>query len=70
MSPGSFLNIVLGEHVDLMTSSQLPKEIPNIPERYYSNTGYSYGPGIKLKDEQYLSEGSFYWSGKGGPTYC
>jgi CubicO group peptidase (beta-lactamase class C family) len=69
MSPGSFLNIVLGEHVDLMTSSQLPKEIPNIPERYYSNTGYSYGLGIKLKDEQYLSEGSFYWSGKGGTIF-
>jgi CubicO group peptidase (beta-lactamase class C family) len=69
MTPGAFPNIVRGEHVALMTSSQLPKEIPSIPERYYSNTGYSYGLGIKLKDEQYLSEGSFYWSGKGGTIF-
>jgi len=69
MTPESYADIVRSEHVGLMTTSQLPKEIPTIPERYYTNSGYSYGLGIKLKDEEYLSEGSFYWAGKGGTIF-
>jgi CubicO group peptidase (beta-lactamase class C family) len=69
MTPEFYPDIVRREHVELMTSSQLPQDIPTIPERYYTNSGYSYGLGIKLKDEQYLSKGSFYWAGKGGTIF-
>lgn len=69
MTPEFYPDIVRSEHIALMTTSQLPKEIPTIPERYYTNSGYSYGMGIKLKDEKHLSEGSFYWAGKGGTIF-
>jgi CubicO group peptidase (beta-lactamase class C family) len=69
LTPESYPDIVSSEHIALMTTSQLPTDIPTIPERLYSNSGYSYGLGVKLKDEQYLSEGSFYWAGKGGTIF-
>lgn len=69
MTPRSYPDIVSSEHVTLMTTNQLPKEISTIPERYYSNSGYSYAMGVKVKDEQYLSEGSFYWAGRGGTIF-
>lgn len=69
MKPEFYPDIVRSEHVALMTTSQLPKDIPTIPERYYTNSGYGYGMGVKLKDEQYLSAGSFYWAGKGGTIF-
>jgi CubicO group peptidase (beta-lactamase class C family) len=69
MTPESYPDIVRSEHAALMTTSQLPKDIPIIPERYYTNSGYSYGLGVKLKDEQYLSKGSFYWAGRGGTVF-
>jgi len=69
MTPQSYPDIVQSDQVTLMTTSQLPNEIPTIPERYYTNSGYSYGMGIKLKDEKYLSKGSFYWAGKGGTIF-
>ncbi|MFT5297762.1 MAG: CubicO group peptidase (beta-lactamase class C family), partial [Colwellia sp.] len=69
MTPESYPDIVHAEHVALMTTNQLPKDIPTIPDRMYTNSGYSYGMGVKLKDEQYLSEGSFYWAGNGGTIF-
>jgi CubicO group peptidase (beta-lactamase class C family) len=69
MTPQAYPDIVLSKHVTQMTQSQLPKAIPTIPERYYTNSGYSYGLGVKLKDEQYLAKGSFYWAGKGGTMF-
>jgi CubicO group peptidase (beta-lactamase class C family) len=69
MTPESYPDIVQSEDVALMTSSQLPKVIPTIPERYYSNSGYGYGLGVKIQDEQFLSKGSFYWAGKGGTIF-
>lgn len=69
MTPGSYPDIVRSADLALMTSSQLPQAIPTIPERYYSNSGYGYGLGVKLQDEEYLSKGSFYWAGKGGTIF-
>ena len=34
-----------------------------------SNSGYGLGIGVKLKNEEYLSEGSVYWAGKGGTFF-
>lgn len=69
MTPDSYRTIVKSKHVALMTTNQLPTDIPEIPARYYTNSGYSYGIGVKLKDEEYLSKGSFYWAGKGGTIF-
>jgi len=69
MTPDSYPDIVRSEHIAHMTTSQLPKDIPSIPERYYTNSGFGYGLGVKLKDEEYLSAGSFYWSGSGGTIF-
>ena len=69
MTPKFYPDIVSGEHATLLTTNQLPTDIREIPARYYTNSGYSYGMGIKLKDEDYLNKGSFYWAGKGGTVF-
>jgi CubicO group peptidase (beta-lactamase class C family) len=69
MTPTAYPDIVNTEQVTLMTTSQLPTDIPTIPERYYTHSGYSYGMGIKLENEPFLSQGSFYWAGKGGTIF-
>jgi len=69
MTPEFYPDIVSADLVALMTTNQLPKHIPTIPERIYTNSGYSYGLGVKLKNEEYLSKGSFYWAGKGGTIF-
>lgn len=69
MTPNAYPDIVTAEQVALMTTSQLPADIPTIPERLYTNSGYSYGMGVKLQDEQYLSKGSYYWAGRGGTIF-
>jgi len=69
MSPQHYPEIVSEEHIELMTTNQLTTDKPTIPERIYSNSGYGFGLGVKMKDEQYLSKGSFYWAGKGGTIF-
>ncbi|MDF2178393.1 serine hydrolase [Aliiglaciecola sp. CAU 1673] len=57
------------EWVQAMTHNQLPESIGAIPEAIYPNSGYGFGLGIKLQDEQYLSQGSYYWAGLAGSFF-
>lgn len=52
-----------------MMRNQLPTAVGRLPERVYANSGYGYGLGVKLTDEQYLSAGSVFWAGKGGSLF-
>lgn len=52
-----------------MLQNQLPVAIGRLPDEVYSNSGYGFGLGVKLVDEEYLSRGSVYWAGKGGSLF-
>jgi CubicO group peptidase (beta-lactamase class C family) len=68
-SPNQYSNVLAPKLVNEAIHNQLPENIPNIPEQIYTKSGYGYGLGVKLEDQDYLSKGSIYWAGKGGTLF-
>ncbi|GAA6139731.1 serine hydrolase domain-containing protein [Arenicella sp. 4NH20-0111] len=68
-SPNQYTHVLDEKLINEAVKNQLPKNISSIPQMIYPKSGYGYGLGVKLEDEEYLSKGSFYWAGKGGTMF-
>lgn len=68
-SPDKYSSVLDPMLIAQAVKNQLPENISSIPESIYPNSGYGYGLGVKLENEEYLSAGSFYWAGKGGTLF-
>lgn len=69
MYPEHYQHVISPQLVNQMQTNQLADGIKGVPERLYTNSGFGYGIGVKLKDEMYLSKDSIYWAGKGGTVF-
>jgi CubicO group peptidase (beta-lactamase class C family) len=67
--PEEYGHVLPSSYIRAMGSNQLPSGISAIPPEIYPNTGYGFGLGVKLVDEQFLKKGSIYWAGKGGTLF-
>lgn len=67
--PQEYDDIVPVQLVERMKQNQLPAHIGAIPAQIYPDTGYGFGLGVKLNDEEYLSQGSYYWAGLAGTIF-
>ncbi len=68
-NPGEYGEIADPIMIRAIVSNQLPEHIQAIPERLYPDTGFGFGLGVKLKDSEYLSQGSYYWAGLAGTIF-
>lgn len=69
LHPEAHKHVLTPSHIRAIGTNQLPPAIPAIPQKIYPNTGFGFGLGVKLVDEQYLQKGSIYWAGKGGTLF-
>ena len=69
MYPEDYPSLVPSSMTKEMLKDQISHIEIGVPERYYPNSGFGYGVGVKKANEAYLSKGSFYWAGKGGTTF-
>lgn len=67
--PDAYSHVLTPALTLAIRTNQLPPAIPTIPQRVYSNSGFGFGLGVKLSDEQHLKKGSIYWAGKGGTVF-
>lgn len=67
--PDAYSHVLSPALTRAITTNQLPPAIPTIPRKLYPNSGFGFGLGVKLSDEQHLKKGSIYWAGKGGTVF-
>lgn len=67
--PQAYQELVPADLTSAITRNQLPQGISTIPAQIYPNTGYGFGVGVKLENEQYLHQGSYFWAGLGGTIF-
>lgn len=68
-NPQDYTDFIPETLLAAMVKNQLPEENAMIPEQIYANTGYGFGVGVTLDDEQYLSKNSYFWAGLAGTIF-